>query len=254
MAERWIARPRPSPRAQVRLLCIPFAGGGAGVYRGWAALLPPEIELCLAQLPGREQRFAEPLQDRAVPLLDALGRELAALGDLPLAIFGHSMGGLLAFELGRRLERAVDLQLLAVFVSGRAAPHLRDRELLHILPDAALIEALARLGGIPPEVLAHQELMKIVVPILRADLAVDETAELARAPLLRAPLIALGGRRDPLVTPASVEAWREYARGEFRAAFCDGDHFFLQGDRGFVLGEVTGELRARLLADDGGVP
>jgi surfactin synthase thioesterase subunit len=160
------------------------------------------------------------------------------------------MGALLALEVARRLERAVDLSVLALFVSGRAAPHLGDRERLHELPEPAMVAALERLGGIPREVLEHRELMSLVVPVLRADLAVDETAQLEREPRLRCSVVALGGRRDPLVPAASIEGWRDYTRGPFRAAFCDGDHFFLHRDRAFVLGEVAAELRARLAFGD----
>ncbi len=247
---RWIARPAPNARAQVRLVCVPYAGGGASIFREWPKLLPPEVELCVAQLPGREARFSEPLEKRAAPIVAALAGALAPLGDLPLAVFGHSMGGLIAFELARALERSGEQSVLAAFVSGRSAPHLRDPERLHELSDAAMLAGLQKLGGMPREVLEHAELLQLVLPILRADLAVDETAVVDVKPPLRCPLVVLGGRRDPLVPVESLEAWRGYTRGQARVALCDGDHFFLQTERAFTLGEIARELTARLALGD----
>jgi medium-chain acyl-[acyl-carrier-protein] hydrolase len=241
----WIVRPKPNASAQVRLVCIPYAGGGTGIYRSWSAKLPPEVELCLAQLPGREVRFGEPLVDRSGVILDALARELKPLADLPLAIFGHSMGALLAFELARRLE-GEGVNVLQLFVSGRRAPHLPERERLHDLPEAKFIEELRRLNGTPEEVFASAELMRLVLPILRADLAVDETHILKEEPKLSCPVLALGGRRDAMVPEASIEAWRDYTRGAFKTAFCQGDHFFVQQEREFVLREVASALKAQL--------
>ena len=235
----WIVCPQPRPEARVRLLCIPYAGGGTNVYRAWRNLLPQEVELCLAQLPGREVRFKEPALDRAEPILEALASDLARLRRLPLVLFGHSMGALLAFELARRLEAEGGLGLAYLCVSGRAAPHLGDREPLHALPEEEFIRALRRLNGTPEEVFASAELMRLVLPVVRADLAVDETHAFAPSASVGCPVLALGGTRDALVSKGALEGWRTYARGAFRAAFCEGDHFFLNQNRTAVLGELA---------------
>src|SRR5687768_11036475 len=103
--DRWIQRPRPRPAARLRLFCIAHAGGGASVFRGWANALPGFAEVCPVQLPGREQRISERPFDRAEPLAEALADAVLRRADLPFAVFGHSNGALIGFELARRLDR-----------------------------------------------------------------------------------------------------------------------------------------------------
>jgi len=241
-ARSWIARPKPVESAKVRLVCIPYAGGGVNVYRAWAGLLPTAVELCAAQLPGRELRLSEPLVSRVGTVLDALEAELAPLGDRPLALFGHSMGALLAFELARRLERS-GFEVAHLIVSGWRAPQLPDRERLHDLPEPAFIEALRRFGGTPEVVFANPELLQLVLPILRSDLRLVETHVTQPGAPLSCPILALGGLRDAMVTRADVEAWREQTAGPFRAAYCDAGHLFLQAERDFVLAQIRAALR-----------
>jgi surfactin synthase thioesterase subunit len=198
------------------------------------------------QLPGREARFNEPLVRSCAEVVDALAAALAPLGERPLALFGHSMGALVAFELARRLEQKPGFNVLVLFASGRHAPHVDpDREQWHDLPDDKFLETIRRLNGTPAEVLENQELMNLMLPILRADLTIDETHRLEPNPPLRCALLALGGRNDSMTPPRDIEAWRQYTVGPFRAAFCDGGHFFVQSDRAFVLREVAVELSAR---------
>jgi medium-chain acyl-[acyl-carrier-protein] hydrolase len=246
MPGSWLIRPRPNPSARVRLACIPYAGGGTSIYRSWVPLLPPHVELCLAQLPGREARFNEPLVRSCAEVVDPLVAALAGLEDKPLALFGHSMGALVAFELAKRLEQTPGVNVLALFASGRRAPHVDPHiEPWHSLPDDKFLATVRRLNGTPAEVFENAELMSLMMPILRADLAIDETHRLEPGPSLRCAVVALGGRNDSMASPSSVEAWREYAAGPFRAAFCDGGHFFVQHERGFVLREISAELSAR---------
>lgn len=241
-ARSWIVRPKPAEAATVRLVCIPYAGGGVNVYRAWAGLLPPSVELCVAQLPGREVRLSEPLLSRSGPVLDALESELAPLGDRPLALFGHSMGALLAFELARRLERA-GFEVAHLIVSGWRAPQLPDKERLHDLPEPAFIEAVRRFGGTPDLVFQNAELLQLVLPILRSDLALVETHVAEAGEPLACPILALGGLRDEAVSKSDVEGWREQTKGPFRAAFCDAGHLFLQPERDFVLTQIGAALK-----------
>ncbi len=227
------------PQARVRLVCLPYAGGGANIYRPWRASLPPTVELCLAQLPGREVRFKEPALTQVAPIVDAVTEALRALAPLPLVIFGHSMGALLAFELTRRLERDGGFELAHLCVSGRAAPHVRDREPMHALPEAEFLSAVRRLNGTPEEVFASAELMKLVTPILRSDFAVDETHHVEPGAEVRCPLLAIGGTRDGLVPAGGLEAWQQYTRGAFQAAWCEGDHFFLNHNRAALLAHLA---------------
>lgn len=228
----WLRCPRPVERPEYRLFCLPHSGGSPSLFRQWPAALPPAIETIAVQLPGRGSRFREAPYERLEPLLQALLAALRPqLDDAPFVFFGHSLGALLAFELVHALQ-ADELQPVALFVSACHAPQqLPTGETLHTLPRAQLLEALQRLNGTPQELFAEVELLDMILPALRADLAVYETYVYRQRPALSVPIIACGGRNDVRVTPEQLEAWREQAVGHFECHLFAGNHFFLNDAR-----------------------
>src|SRR5438552_2333015 len=154
--DTWVLRPRPDPRARLRLFCFPYAGGGASQFRTWAEGLPPEVELCPVQLPGREGRLRETPFTRIAPLVAALVTALRGYLDTPYAFFGHSLGALVGFELARALRRTGGPGPRGLLVSAYRAPDLPDPDPpLHLLSSPAFWDELRRLNGTPPEVLAN---------------------------------------------------------------------------------------------------
>lgn len=228
---RWIAYRKPNPRAQLRMFCFHYAGGGAAVFRGWQADLPGEIEVCPIQLPGRESRLREPSFQRLDPILQELPAVLQPLMDLPYVFFGHSMGAIISFELSLRLRRMGWRLPLQLLLSGRRAPHRKDTDPpLHDLPDEEFKRELRQLEGTPQEVLEHPELMELLTPLLRADFAVCETYEHdTQEPPLDLPVSVFGGLTDHKVGKEDLEAWRQYTRGTFKLRMFAGNHFFLNG-------------------------
>ena len=225
------------------MFCFPYAGGGASVYRGWGASLPNDLEVCPVQLPGRESRLREPAFTDIDVLVPAVADALDPYMNLPFVLFGHSMGAAIAFELARELRRRGRPQPLHLFVSGRRAPHLPAREEpIHALPEAEFLAKLRELNGTPEEVLQHEELMKLLLPILRADFGVNEKYEPTPGEPLEAGISALGGIGDKDVTREDVEAWKEHTRGRFRSRMFPGDHFFIQGNKDLVLEAVARDL------------
>jgi medium-chain acyl-[acyl-carrier-protein] hydrolase len=243
--DRWITRPRPSPRARLRLLCLPHAGGGASSFRGWADALPPEVEVCPVQLPGRENRIAEPAFDRVPPLTEALADAVEPLLSLPFALFGHSNGALIGFELARTLRARGRPGPVHLFASGRRAPDVSlNRPPTHHLPDAELLADLQELGGIPPQLLEHPELLAVLLPTLRADVAIHETYAFQEQPPLAFPITAYGGLADPRTPLASLEAWGRHTAGPFVTRLFPGGHFYLQEQRTVVLRTLAADLQA----------
>jgi medium-chain acyl-[acyl-carrier-protein] hydrolase len=239
----WVIRPAPRAHARLRLFCFPSAGGGAAQYRPWVQQLPDDIELCAVQLPGRESRLREAPQRRLAPIVAAAGDALAPLLDIPCALFGHSMGALLAFEVAHRLRRQ-GLLPLHLFVSGRRAPQLPDPDpALHALEEAAFVrEIVRRYNGIPRVILEDAEMLQLFLPTLRADLEVIETYIHAGEEPLPCPITAFGGLDDGRARHADLEAWRAQTTRSFRSRQFPGDHFYLQSQRSALLAEIAETL------------
>lgn len=241
--ERWLAYREVNPRARLRLFCFPYAGGGASAYRGWAAALPPDVEVCPVQLPGRESRLREPPFNRPEPLVLALVDALQPHLGLPFAFFGHSMGAMLSFELARELRRRGRPLPLHLFVSGRRAPQVPAREEdIHDLPEPEFVAKLRELNGTPEEVLQHAELMRLLIPVLRADFTLNETYVFRPEEPLDLGISAFGGLGDAEVSREDVEGWREHMRGSFRLRMLPGDHFFLHSARELITESVARDL------------
>src|ERR1043166_1630696 len=169
----WISQLRPNSRASLRLFCFPYAGGGAAPYHPWADVLPRNVEVCPIQLPGREMRIKQAAFSDVFALIDALVPNICPLLDKPFALFGHSMGALVAFELARRLTRDHHPLPERLFVSARVAPSvLLKSPPINNLPDDELIREIVQLNGTDKDVVGQTELMKLVLPTLRADRSV----------------------------------------------------------------------------------
>ena len=243
--ERWITRPRPQPRARLRLFCLAHAGGGASAFRGWADTLPAEVEVCPVQLPGRENRIAEPAFTRLEPLVEALADAVDGSLDRPFALFGHSNGALIGFELARTLRTRGRPGPVHLFASGRRAPDLpSDQDPILDLPEAEFLAQLQELGGLPASLLEHRELLEMIVPTLRADVSIHETYHFAEQAPLACPVTAYGGVADPKVSRAQLEGWARHTAGPFVMRMFPGGHFYLQEDREAALRVLSGDLLA----------
>src|SRR4029077_19602834 len=179
-------------------------------FRNWESGLPESVEVCAVQLPGRETRFVEPAFTRLEPLIEALAEQLRPHLSRPFALFGHSMGALLAFELSRRLRRQGGPQAVHLFVSGCAASQLVSHtNPVHSLPDAGFRAELRGLNGTPTATLDNDELMHLLLPTLRADFSVCETYAFVPGPLLTCAISAFGGLGDDTVSGSDLDTWRE---------------------------------------------
>jgi len=237
---RKLAQP---PR--VRLLCLPFAGGAASQYRSWPARLAPAIDVCPIELPGRGLRQHEP----PVADIDLLCEQLASAAaplatDVPLALFGHSMGARIAFELARCLgERVVHL-----FAAGSPPPGLRseypgnDSRPTEQLTDAELKQRLRDLGGTPLELLDDDDLMLRALPIVRADLVLIERYQVDPHARVACPITVLAGTQDTDGSPAIAAGWQLRTTAAFRMVELDAGHFFLDSHRTDVLREIEHAL------------
>lgn len=245
----WIQTPFPRPAARLRLYCFPHAGSGAGTYRPWSDGLDERIEVRAVLPPGRERRFMEPALTSVEAVVDGLMPALTPALDPPYALFGHSLGAMVAFETARRLA-AAGRPPVHLFVSGAHAPHMtRGRSSYRLLPDGEFREAVHHLGGTPPELAENDEMVELMLPTLRADFTAAETyLHLPDRPL-PCPVTAFVGTEDPLASAADLDAWAAHAGAGFRRHDLPGDHFFVTTSRPALLATIERELASHLGAD-----
>jgi medium-chain acyl-[acyl-carrier-protein] hydrolase len=242
-ASGWLANPRPNPQAKLHLFCFPYAGGAANIYRNWAANLPSSIEVCPVLLPGRGRRLREPAFTQVQSLVSELAPALRPYADSPFAFFGHSMGGLISFELARELRRRDMPGPVHLFVSGRRAPQIPNLDAPTFdLPDEGFCAALRDLKGTPPEAFEHPELMQLMLPLLRADFELCETYNYMPEPPLSCPITAYGGLQDEGVTRNYLEAWCRQTTSVFTLRMIPGDHFYLNTAQPLLLRTLSQEL------------
>jgi medium-chain acyl-[acyl-carrier-protein] hydrolase len=226
----------------MRLLCVPHAGAGPSVFRAWHSAMPG-LEIVPVTLPGRESRFSEPPARDLTALVDDIIEQCASWHRTPFALFGHSMGALVGFELARALRRRRLPAPERLFVSAFRAPHLPQRRPpLHALPDVALKAALLRLQGTPREVLDQPELMQTVLPTLRRDLELVERYRYRAEPPLTCPVTCLAGVLDERVTGAELDAWRRHTKGAFGLRLFPGAHFYLYRTPVLVLRAIAADV------------
>lgn len=219
------------------------------MYADWQASLGSSVEVCAIQLPGRGARFKEPLLNDLPAAVTLLASVLERYDDLPSVFFGHSLGALFAYEVvhNMRLRRARGpLRLIA---SGCHAPHLRrECKILHLLDDEDLIAELRDYNGTPAELLAHHELMQLMLPLLRADFRMVAHYLHQERPLLDIPISIFAGRQDKYETADDYQRWSELTSAATSHHWFDGDHFFIQSRRDNVLDVLFHTLTMHLRA------
>lgn len=245
----WIRSKETDWGANVRLFCLPYAGGGASTYRSWSAGLPG-IGVLPIQLPGREERLSETPISSMRPLVEELATTIQPLLDRTYAIFGHSMGARIAYELTRELRRRGAPVPAILFVSGCKAPHIPrvPTPPVATLPDALFAAMLQRMNGTPPEVFDNPELMRAVLPTLRADFMVVDGYQYADEPGLDLPISVFGGTTDADAREDDLLAWEAHTRRGFRLRMLPGGHFAFRSRESEVLRGIAADLASAEVA------
>lgn len=237
----------PDSKPLLQLFCFPYAGGSADVYRGWQRCLPDQVDICLVHLPGRGDFIAEPSFTRLADLVDAVAGRLQEEVVAPYALYGHSMGALISFELSRELFRRHGTGPEHLFVSGCRAPQWPKSEpLIFNLPHDRFIAELERLNGTPREVLADPEFVELFINPLRADFELVETYDYHPAERLPCPITAYGALEDQDVPLESCRAWREQTSADYRMRILNGDHFFIRNPRSEFMTVFPNDIQSAI--------
>jgi surfactin synthase thioesterase subunit len=242
---RWFLGGVDRPSRDIQLLCLPHSGGNASSYRTWLAAAAADVDVVPVQLPGRESRLMEPPFTNQPELIAALAGAVRAAGFKQIAVFGHSMGAVLAVNLCRALE-ATGVPVAHVFASGHGGPDQRPAATFPTdASDKTILDALESTGAPNYQALLdYPELREMVLRVVRADLGVVLTGTVAGTPV-RAPITVLNGRDDPTSAEWDLTKWAGVTTGRHTSYLLSGDHFYLveQGD------EVARIIRTALAPD-----
>lgn len=234
------------PGARLHLICLPHAGGLAAAYRQWSVKMPPGVQAIAFEAPGRSIRLRERPVTTMRAMVDDVVSAIAAIGAKPRILFGHSLGGYVAFEVARQLQ-AARMPPAGLVISGAAPPEVlasqQQRGLRH-LPDAEFLAAVSRFGGMPPELLDMSDLVSLILPALRNDFTIFETWQPDAGHELECPTLVVSGRDDEDVDFRTLDGWQEYVQRPIEVRLFRGGHFYLRNEEQEIIQAMLRWLQA----------
>lgn len=213
----------------MRLFCLPYAGGSETIYYKWKNYLQPFIEVVPIELKGRGKRFSEFFYESLEEAVEDIFENIKdKIVDNDYAIYGHSMGSLLAYELYYKICNENAKMPKHMFFSGYKAPSIkREKENTYTLPDYDFMKKVMGLGGAPDELMNNQELLQIFLPIIRSDFKILETYNYKeRKEKIHCDVSILNGKQDS-INLKEILAWKDHVCGDFKIHNFEGNHFFI---------------------------
>ncbi len=228
---------------KVKLICFPYAGGSSAIYSKWRQHLNGGIELIPVELSGHGRRFGEPLYDSIEKIKEDVLEALKEENIEEAALFGHSLGSIIAYEVAHELQAKLGVQPKHIFFSGKKAPHFDEREeYIHKLPEHEFKRKVIELGGTPRDVFENEELFDLFLPILRADFTANEAYSYKeKGSRLNSDITVISGTKEDIGIE-EILGWKEHTSKSFRAHKLDGDHFFINSSYKAVIDIINKTL------------
>ena len=243
--DKWVPFRNEGAAVRCRVFCFPHAAGNAAFYRPLRGFMPPEIDFCPVELPGRAARLGEAPLTAMSALMEQLAGALEPLMGVPFGFFGHSVGSWMAYEAARQLRSVDQHSAVHLFISSRGSPDLAsaDHPPARVRSDQELFAILDHFGGTPTAVMHRPELVAALLPALRADLALVEGYGINSGDHITCPVTAFGGA-DDLARSGSLQSWRRLTGGKFRSCVFPGGHFYFSPAPGALAREIVQDLLA----------
>lgn len=226
---KWFLSYLRNPNAHFRLFCFHHSGGAASFYHPLLQQLSPKIELVAVQLPGRENRFLEPVNKNLPDIITHLNNEFQLFNNKPFLVFGHSLGSILAFEFVMSIQKCYGILPKHLFVSSCRAPHLAlSRAKISKLPREELINELKKYNGVDNLISQNDEVLDMFLPIIRNDFSIAEEYQFNGKVSFGCDITALCGQEDQTVQQDEITGWSCYTSRRFNILSLPGGHFYLK--------------------------
>jgi len=236
---RWFLITRPKPRAQYRLFCFPYAGGSATAFNSWEDLLPSSIELVAIQPPGRANRMDEDPLTSVADMAGQLARALPSMLDRPYLVYGHSLGAIVSFEVLHALQAGRLPAPRWYFCAARRAPQAPPRiGPIHEYPLEKFKSELKSFNGTPDVILENDDLMELLVPMLRTELKAAYVYHREPDAKLECNVSVFGGARDQVVLPQELAGWQDHFSAPMDLRIFAGGHFFMEDNKKLVVNAI----------------
>ncbi|MGE5342761.1 MAG: thioesterase II family protein [Candidatus Omnitrophota bacterium] len=230
---------------RLTLYCFPYAGGSSGIFSKWRQYIDKHIELRPVELAGRGKRIYDPLYQSIDEAIDDIYQLIKNdLHKSPFAFFGHSMGGIIAYEMAIKLKANNMPEPSHIFFSGRGAPHVpsEDEEMYYILPDDQFREKILELGGTPKEFFEHPELMEVLLPMLRSDFKIAETYKYTDEIVTLNHDITVFIGKDEDVSAQQMHGWKDLTTQKCTIHYVEGGHFFINEKTEYIIKTINNTL------------
>lgn len=231
----WFINYKNNPSKKISLFCFHHSGGGASTFFPWIEHLSPFIELIAIQLPGRETRFNEKLTNNLDKILESLSEGFNPFKETPFFLFGHSLGGLLAYEFAKKIYENYSVYPKHLIVSAAKAPHIPRKRDLHTLDDRALTEKLKIFAGVDDKILDNEEFLKLFLPIIRSDFSISDNYKSSPIIPLQCDITHLSGKEDKTLNEQDILEWGKYTKVNFKSLTFQGGHFFIKNNQDAII-------------------
>ncbi|WP_339224138.1 alpha/beta fold hydrolase [Paenibacillus sp. FSL H8-0332] len=237
---------------RLRLFLFPPAGGDVSTFLHWEEQMPRDVETCLIRLPGRGARITEPAIDNVDILTDLLLQEMKEYTDVPYVLFGHSMGGLVSYELTQKIyKQGLNLPEY-VIISSMKAPNYMNKftesltedgnDKLYLKSNAEFMDTIISLGGIPDAFSENREFLELILPTFRKDMKMCETYNPETAQAVPVSFDIYGGNRDSIATKKELEGWKKYTTQKYVLTLFQGNHFYFMDNPNMLLFHLRNKL------------